>query len=510
MASLPSIYTIQASDVPQHTDKLREILQELETQNRIKGFTTLGVDDDLSSKSYKLKTDDMILILLTNELEGKRELIKKKVSALNSDLPGLRVAEILVDNVIYDNDFITFPDDLRPIRNREDMDEAWNSIARSLRDMFPVKQKKKAELSLLWILYVVLGVFLFGALLFFILPKSSGDETEETFTTVPDLTGMSGTEAVSLLLDAGLEAGERRVESHDTVERDLVIRSDPNAGESIEKGAQVHLVISSGRVLIPVPELAGVTLDRARAVLERAGLRVGQQRTERNDQIEQGRVIRSDPLTGREVDRGSQVNLVISGGREQVRVPELRGVTLDRARAVIERVGLRVGQQRSEHSNEIERSRVIRTDPSAGNEVDRGSQINLVSSLGIRVVERVGRFVVRQTWHGDFDRGRERPRNAPRSEDDFWFQARTATDRVIVPQNNTQLNILRGISDPTFAQVRNALEVGSVSEIDVSRLTPGLWMAVLTSEGNYAAFTIEERVGPSPGELRVRYKYWIE
>jgi len=43
---------------------------------------------------------------------------------LKSNQPGLRIAEILADNLIYDNEFITFPDDLRPIRNREDMDES--------------------------------------------------------------------------------------------------------------------------------------------------------------------------------------------------------------------------------------------------------------------------------------------------------------------------------------------------------------------------------------------------
>ena len=373
MATLPEIYTIQAFDAPQHTDRLREILQELKTENRISGFTTLGADDDLSSISDTLKKDDMILILLTNELEEKREQVKKSVKMLISNQPGLRVAEILVDNVIYDNDFITFPDDLRPIRNREDMDEAWNNIARSLRDMFPVKKKRKKKPFPLWIVFVVLGVLLFGGILTFILLSR---------TTVPDLAGMHVTDAISLLINAGLEAGERSVESHDTVEKDLVIRTEPYAGESIKKGTHVNLILSGGRGQIPVPELTGVTLDRAKSELEGAGLRVGQQRSERSNQVGQGRVIRSDPEAGREVDRGSQINLVISSGSGQVRVPELAGVTLDRARAELERAGLRVGQQRSEHSNQVGQGRVIRSDPEEGREIDRGSQINLVTSLG--------------------------------------------------------------------------------------------------------------------------------
>ena len=136
MASQPTVYMIQARDAFQHSGKLLEILQNLETENRISGFTALGPDDDLSSVSDTLKKEDMVLILLTSELEGKREQIKKRVSALKSDQPGLRVAEILVDNVFYDNEFVTFPDDLRPIREREDMDSVWGGIEKSLKNMF--------------------------------------------------------------------------------------------------------------------------------------------------------------------------------------------------------------------------------------------------------------------------------------------------------------------------------------------------------------------------------------
>jgi len=145
MASLPEIIAIQASDAPQHTAHLRKILQKLKTENRTSGFTALRPDDDLSSVSNTLKMEDMILILLTNELEGERKPIKNRVRALKSEQPGLRVAEILVDNLIYDNDFITFPTDLKPIRDRNDMDEAWSSIGKSLRDLFPVENRDESD-----------------------------------------------------------------------------------------------------------------------------------------------------------------------------------------------------------------------------------------------------------------------------------------------------------------------------------------------------------------------------
>jgi len=140
MASLPEIIVIQASDTPQHTARLRKVLQKLKTENRIRGFTALGLDDDLSSVSDTLQKDDMILLLLTRELEEKREQIENRVKALKAGQPGIRIAEILVDHLPYDKEFITFPADLQPIRDREDMDGAWSSIGESLRDMFLVRE----------------------------------------------------------------------------------------------------------------------------------------------------------------------------------------------------------------------------------------------------------------------------------------------------------------------------------------------------------------------------------
>ncbi len=125
--------------------------------------------------------------------------------------------------------------------------------------------------------------------------------------------------------------------------------------------------------------------------------------------------------------------------------------------------------------------------------------------------DKTGRFSVSQTWHGDLDLGREVPRGAPRSEADFWFRARTATDRSLVPKNGAQLRLMRqsGQQPPTLAQIKQALETGiSTAEIDVRQLRPGRWVAMRTSIGGHAAFTVTQRVGASPAELRLQYHYW--
>lgn len=137
MTQLPAIYTIHASDAPQHTGRLEKILQRLKTENRIDGFTMLGADDDLSSLTDKIEEDDLVLIVLTNQLEPQKEQIENRLKTFKVKQPGLNVAEIIIDNLVYDNEFIIFPADLRPIRDRMDMDAVWSGIEQSLKDMFP-------------------------------------------------------------------------------------------------------------------------------------------------------------------------------------------------------------------------------------------------------------------------------------------------------------------------------------------------------------------------------------
>jgi hypothetical protein len=133
----PVIYIIQASDAPEHTGRLREILQNLKSENRISRFTVLSADEELSTLPGKLKKEDMILIVLTRQLEDHKNRIETRFNSLKDKQNGAKAAELLVDNVVYDKAFITLPPDLIPMRNRKDMDDAWSSTMERLKMMFP-------------------------------------------------------------------------------------------------------------------------------------------------------------------------------------------------------------------------------------------------------------------------------------------------------------------------------------------------------------------------------------
>lgn len=138
--SLPSLKIIRASDASPYTDKIQLILQNLKIENRIEDINVLDAEGDLSSFTENIKEEDLILIVLTDQLESQKERIENFVKPLQ-----VRVAEIIVDNVVYDNDFITLPADLRPICNRDDKEAVWSGIEQNLKDMFPGTKHREPE-----------------------------------------------------------------------------------------------------------------------------------------------------------------------------------------------------------------------------------------------------------------------------------------------------------------------------------------------------------------------------
>ena len=102
-------------------------------------------------------------------------------------------------------------------------------------------------------------------------------------------------------------------EASDTVENDIVISTDPEAGEPVAPGTTVRVVVSSGAETVPVPTLFGQTRTEAATTLSTAGLVLGRVDPETSD-LPEGTVIRSSPSAGTDVAVGSQVDIVLSSG----------------------------------------------------------------------------------------------------------------------------------------------------------------------------------------------------
>jgi eukaryotic-like serine/threonine-protein kinase len=235
----------------------------------------------------------------------------------------------------------------------------------------PEREPRRAGL---YVVVALLVLGLIGLLAWLFADQLFGSADVE----VPEVVGMTVSEARSELNEVGLEADIVRRNSQ--APKGEVLRQDPAAGETAQEGDEVRLVVSAGVRQVEVPSVVDLTEDEAVALIEDADLAVGQVTEEATDEVEEGIVLSQSPEGGEEVDAGSEVDLVVSAGPELVVVPSVIGFSEDDAVATIEGEGL-VADVVTEPSDE-EEGVVFAQDPSEGTEVPAGETVTIVVSEG--------------------------------------------------------------------------------------------------------------------------------
>jgi eukaryotic-like serine/threonine-protein kinase len=136
-----------------------------------------------------------------------------------------------------------------------------------------------------------------------ILQVSRGREQAE----VPDVVGQSEANARSEIEGAGLRVGKVTEEASEE-ESGTVIEQTPAAGESVDRGDAVDLVVARG---VPVPDVVDSAEEEATATLEDAGFEVRVREQTVTDPGQDGVVLEQSPAADEERRQGSRVTIVV-------------------------------------------------------------------------------------------------------------------------------------------------------------------------------------------------------
>ena len=132
-----------------------------------------------------------------------------------------------------------------------------------------------------------------------------------------------------------------------------------------------------------VPTVEGLTLDHAVTRLQDENLK-SDIVTQPNDAA-QGTVFRQDPTAGAEVDEGSTVQLLVSGGPKSGPVPNAVGLPESQARDRLVAGGFEVTTRKV--FSEDEPGTVVAQDPAAGADAADGSTVTINVSKGSALVD---------------------------------------------------------------------------------------------------------------------------
>ena len=142
---------------------------------------------------------------------------------------------------------------------------------------------------------------------------SSGPSTD----TMRDVLNYSLENAKTVLDNLALDLVINVVEESSDLAAGTVIRTDPVYGEPLTAGQTVTLYVSSGPAitLVPVPELLGLTQEKAVEKLDELGLLY--EITEVPHEEAEGTVVYQSIKQGEEVKVGTTVNIQVSKGMEE-------------------------------------------------------------------------------------------------------------------------------------------------------------------------------------------------
>ena len=351
----------------------------------------------------------------------------------------------------YDDDY---DEDEYDDEDEED-DDDYQEERRKKKDVNPDTKK------IMRILLIVAGVIV-ALLVIFLVGNAVGvfsgpgiTATTEKQVDVPDVRGMTEDEARDELNDKNLGMRVSGREASDEYDKGEIISQDPGEGEKVDEHTTIEVVVSTGpeTKMVQVPNVVDAKEADAEKEIEDAGLIVKKE-FEASDDVDAGRVISVSPDAGTEVEEGSEVTIVVSTGPEtkMVAVPKLVGRQAADAEAALTSAGL-VGSVTEQYSDEPA-GQVISQSPLEGEQVEEGSTVSYVVSLG------------------------------------------PETKTVTVP------NLTTGMTREEAEQALTAagLEVGKVTEANSSSITPGYVMNQTISpgtevaEGTAVGFTVS--IGP--------------
>ena len=128
--------------------------------------------------------------------------------------------------------------------------------------------------------------------------------------TVPDVVNKDQVDAAADIAAAGFKV-KRVNEPSATVEEGKVIRTNPEAGDKLDEGSTVEMVVSTGPEQATIPSVIGKTAEEARREIEAAGFVYREGSPAPANASDDGKVIAQSPSGGTKAEAGTVVTVRI-------------------------------------------------------------------------------------------------------------------------------------------------------------------------------------------------------
>lgn len=132
---------------------------------------------------------------------------------------------------------------------------------------------------------------------------------------------------------------------------------------------------------IEIPDVKGMTVEQAESTLEDKGFEVsGKTKKEASDDVDEGKVIGTDPEIGESLKEGSEISLIVSSGSEKIEIDDYTGEDFDKVKEELEDAGIRVLSDFKDvsASENVKENTILEQDVAPGTKLGDGDTITFV------------------------------------------------------------------------------------------------------------------------------------
>jgi len=193
--------------------------------------------------------------------------------------------------------------------------------------------------------------------------------------TVPNVIGLDVKDAEALLKKEGLKF-EEMFFSNENVKANTVFMQAPEEKQVKQKGDTVMLSVSSGPSQIPMPDLIGMNVDEATALVRSLGIIPTCEKVI-SGEYSVDQIVAQNPAANEKVDKETSVSLSVSGGRTVV--PALKNLTLAEAEGILKQNQLKMNPNLTfvDTRNAKEHGKITSQSPAENIEVMVDTEVSL-------------------------------------------------------------------------------------------------------------------------------------
>ena len=190
---------------------------------------------------------------------------------------------------------------------------------------------------------------------------------------IPQLTGLTPQAAKNLISKFPIKVEPIVEEFNSEIPKGYVLGSNPAAGENVKRNSKFIIIVSKGIEQVAIASYVGKSSEQALNELTEAGFDV-KQKYDFSETRLFGEVISQTPAGGKEADKGSKIELIVSKGSQYTYIPNLFSVEEAKAVQTLKDLGLKVTVKKI---GKKAIKKVTNIAPKVGSKVKRGGTVTI-------------------------------------------------------------------------------------------------------------------------------------